>query len=188
MNLSLAIVFAVIPLIVWTLNLIFSKVGGHFNLFKRHIILFYTDFIFVGFNLFFVLSVSFSWRPFFFIFPVCFMIGVINSVYFLTGDSKKKLFLVGKSGTILLENLTHALFFGFEATLIFLCFVLEIISESYFLIGLAFLLVYVLMIPYASKKINGRYIVYDKIYFWSFLVVLILIGVRFIYSNIYVSV
>jgi len=178
----LAILLAFIPFINFFLKYLFSYRAGELGLFKKHVITYYFDWVFVPFNFLWVYTFNLP-----FIYLICFaLLSLIffSVLIFLWIDLHKKenrpvyMFDI-KSGKIRSAGLVELFFFVFEAVLIF-SFLFSSIVDTFVYFEIFILFVFLLLSLFSSFRIHGKInsfdlfivilgflVLFGKMFFWG---------------------
>ncbi len=175
-RLILAMVLAAIPIINWLFKYYFSSILGELNLFKKHVITFYSDLLFIPFNFLLGFCIRFNLKLVFLFFIVSLLLFFYMSSYWIKLHKKEKrpvyLFDI-KKNKIKLAGYVELLFFTIEAVII-LSFLFSPIRSIWSIFSGSLLIIFLLLCLPSSYKIHGKIERSDLIFVLAGLIILLI--------------
>jgi hypothetical protein len=152
-----SILLALLPFLKWGSQYVISKKNGLLKSFKKHWTAYYADWLFVGFNFFFLYAVNFS-KVFYLFLVISLTLTLCN--HHVWGKNNKlnkgsSHFFQKKSDKLNLSGVIHIIFSAIEMT--FVLSVLFLSSIIPFIFGaLFFTFLFGISMIYGSYKIHGK--------------------------------
>jgi len=165
---------AIVPINIF-LQGYYSKIEKRTELFKKHFTCYWIDWIFVLFNFFWIYAVDFDllyWAASLF---VSLILNLIAHHYLANMEeanaAPSHLFNRGEK-RILPAGFVHLVFSIIETAML-LIFIFSSLESFAAYIEICIIIAFFLLVPYGSKKIHGRVIPYDWIFFCCGIIVVI---------------
>lgn len=157
-KIGVGLILALIPILSWFIQYLLSKREGKLNLFRKHLSVYYFDWIFVAFNFFWVYVVSFNFNFIMYSLLISFVATLLIHIFWknLHLKEKKPVYMYDfKKKKITLAGIWHVFYHLIQLFLVIL-FLISDVSNVYSYLALFCLLFFFVGATFSSRSIHGK--------------------------------